>query len=125
MPPFDKAPPELVATFGELCALVPDATRKLMFGNPIAVVNGHMFMGMHHHGLFLRLPGADGDAFLALEGAQVFEPMDGRAMRPYVVAPPGLLGTPELEDWVARAYEAAAALPPKEPKARKRRPTRP
>ncbi len=119
MAPFDKAPPELVAAFDELRRLVPDATRRLMFGNPIAVVNGHMFMGLHCGGLFLRLPGADGDAFLALDGARVFEPMDGRPMWPYVVAPLALLATPAIEEWVARAYEAACALEPKQPKARR------
>jgi len=36
--PFDKSPPELVARFDELAGLVPEATRRPMFGYPSLVL---------------------------------------------------------------------------------------
>ena len=53
-------------------------------------------------------------AFLALPGASPFVPMEGRPMREYVAAPPGMLASPdELEKWMGRAFSFTKSLPPK------------
>jgi hypothetical protein len=119
-PSFDKSPPALVARFDELTALVPDATRRPMFGYPSCVLRGHMFMSLFADRLILRLGDDDRRDFLARHKASVFEPMPGRPMKEYVVVPPTLVDTPAVEDWIARAHAYADSLPPKKPKAAKR-----
>ncbi len=113
MPPFSKSPPELVARFDELAALVPDANRKQMFGYPTCVLGGHMFMGLHQEAMVMRLSAADREQFLREYDTQLFEPMPGRPMREYVVVPAGLIAGDEIGSWIARSYEYARSLPPK------------
>jgi hypothetical protein len=51
---------------------------------------------------------------LKLEGASVFDPMDGRPMKEYVVLPPELAEDErEAARWAQRAADYAAALPAK------------
>jgi TfoX/Sxy family transcriptional regulator of competence genes len=70
----------------------------------------------------LRLGDADRQTIVTEYGAAPFEPM-GRPMTGYVTVPPTIVAEPErLREWVQRAFEFAAALPPKEkkpPKAKK------
>ena len=116
MPTWSKSPPELVETF-EAVLPGPPAVMRKMFGYPAAFVNGHMFMGLHEHRFILRLPEDERSALLALEGAEVFEPMGGRPMREYVAVPPTLLADPAaLEPWVEKARAYAGSPPPKAPK---------
>ncbi|MGH2704508.1 MAG: TfoX/Sxy family protein [Actinomycetota bacterium] len=108
-----KSPEKLVDLFEEVVPGPPARTRK-MFGYPAAFVNGNMFMGLHEHRFVLRLPDEE-RARLLDEGATPFEPMPGRRMRGYVVVPESLLSArAELEQWIARALQHAASLPPKE-----------
>ncbi len=113
MPGFAKSPPELVARFGELAALVPDATRRPMFGYPTCVLGGNMFMGLHQDRLILRLGEGDRRAFMESHAAELFEPMPGRPMKEYVVVPATLVDDSAVEDWVARAHAYAQSLPAK------------
>ena len=119
-PTFDKSPPALAARFDELASLVPDSTRRPMFGYPSCVLRGHMFMSLFADRMVLRLGEEDRRDFLARHRASVFEPMPGRPMKEYVVVPPSLVDTPAVEDWIARAHAYADSLPPKKPKAAKR-----
>lgn len=119
MPTFRKSPPELIARFDELATLTGDADRKQMFGYPSCVLRGNMFMALHEDSLILRLAEPDRAEFLGRYGAELFEPMPGRPMKEYVVVPPALAGSAEVNDWVRRSWAYAEQLPAKKAKARK------
>jgi TfoX/Sxy family transcriptional regulator of competence genes len=103
-------------------AVVPAATnveKRLMFGFPAAFVNGHMFAGLHEEKLVLRLADAARHELLKLPGARVFEPVEGRPMREYVITPALVLDDDvALRRWMKRALEYVSALPTKKAKAK-------
>jgi TfoX/Sxy family transcriptional regulator of competence genes len=93
---------------------------KPMFGGPCYWTGGNMFAAVHQESLFVRLGEKDRAELLALPGAHLFEPMEGRPMREYVVFPDDLLADRKaLSAWLARGLAYAASLPPKEKKPRK------
>jgi hypothetical protein len=57
-----------------------------------------MFMGLYEDSLILRLAEPDKAEFLGRYGGELFEPLPGRSMKEYVVVPPALVGTAEIED---------------------------
>ena len=120
-PSFAKSPPELVARFAELAEHVPDATKRPMFGYPSCTLNGHMFMSLFQDSMVLRLD-EDGIAeVIGKHGGEPFEPMAGRAMKGYVRVTPAMVADDKLiEEWIRRAHDHAASLPPKQPKQPKR-----
>jgi TfoX/Sxy family transcriptional regulator of competence genes len=118
---WNKSPESLVALFDVVAPRDQPVQRRLMFGYPAVFVNGNMFAGLHEERLVIRLPDAERAEFMALPGAVPFEPMPGRPMKEYVVAPAALLGNPEgLRAWLDRAL-LAEAKPAKEPRAAKAR----
>lgn len=118
---WKKAPPELMELLEEILPKDPRAERRKMFGYPCSFVNGNLWIGLHEHNLLLRLDEKNRTAFLKLPEARVFEPLPGRVMREYVVAPQALIEDPtELRPWVKRAFSYALALEPKLPKAKKK-----
>jgi hypothetical protein len=119
-PSFSKSSPGMVARFDDLAANVPEATRKHMFGYPSLVLHGNMFLSLFGDALVLRLSESDRRDFVEAYAASPFEPMPGRPMREYVVAPPDLVGRSDVEEWVRRSAAYAAQLPPKQPKPRKK-----
>jgi TfoX/Sxy family transcriptional regulator of competence genes len=117
------APAELVELFDSIVPTAPSIERRKMFGQPCAFVNGNMFTGLHGPRMVLRLPEERRRAFLAIEGATLFEPMPGRPMKEYVVIPEAIIKDDHaLRDWMEQAFLSAAALPVKEPKPRGRKP---
>lgn len=113
-----KVPPEHHPIFR---AALPGDSRvevQPMFGGLAAKVNGRIFAGLFGRSTMLLLPEPDRSAVLALEGASVFDPMgDGRARSEKVMLPERMMDdTVELRRWIARAFDAAAALPAKAPK---------
>jgi TfoX/Sxy family transcriptional regulator of competence genes len=95
--------------------------RRKMFGYPAAFVHGNMAAGLHQDGLILRLPADDRDALMKAGGKQ-FEPMPGRPMREYVVAPSTFTERrAELKKWLERAVTYAGSLPPKKKSGKSRR----
>jgi TfoX/Sxy family transcriptional regulator of competence genes len=85
-----------------------------MFGYPALFSNGNMAAGLHGSGLVLRLPDAEREALLRLPGARPFEPMPGRVMREYAVAPPAFAKKPsEVSAWLRKAFAYASSLEPK------------
>ncbi len=113
--PWQKAPEALKVAFDQSLPDDPRLVRKPTFGYPSAIVNGHMVAGLHEDRLVLRLPEPD-QAKLIAEGGTPFEPMPGRPMRGFVVAPAQVVGDPEgLRSWVERAFEHGLTLAPKEP----------
>jgi TfoX/Sxy family transcriptional regulator of competence genes len=110
-----KVPPENHPPFH--AALPKDARVETMkmFGGVAAKVNGHVFAGLFGRSTMLLLPERERAEALALDGAAPFDPMgDGRARSDKVMLPERMMRDPAaLRSWIARAFKAAAALPPK------------
>jgi TfoX/Sxy family transcriptional regulator of competence genes len=124
---LEKSPPALEQTFAQAFPDDPRAVPRKMFGYPAGFVNGNMFAGLYETAMVLRLGDADRAAITAKHGALAFEPM-GRPMKGYVTVPGSILDDAgQLRAWVQRAFEHAAALPPKEkkePRPRTKKPAR-
>ncbi|MGH8777193.1 MAG: TfoX/Sxy family protein [Jiangellaceae bacterium] len=102
-------------------SLVPDEAgvdTKPMFGNLGAFVNGNMFMGPFGSDIGVKLAGADHDKLAAMPGAGPFGPAD-RPMGGYVTIPADWTAR-KATPWIGKALTAAAALPPKRPKPKKK-----
>jgi TfoX/Sxy family transcriptional regulator of competence genes len=110
-----KVPPENHPLFH--AALPKDARVETMkmFGGVAAKVNGHLFAGLFGRSTMLLLPEPERAEALALDGAAPFDPMgDGRARSDKVMLPERMMREPAaLRSWIARAFKAAAKLPPK------------
>ncbi|MEO7274519.1 MAG: TfoX/Sxy family protein [Vicinamibacterales bacterium] len=99
-------------------AALPDDPRvetRKMFGGIAAKVNGHVFAGLFGRSTMIWLPEAERAEALALEGARPFDPMgDGRASNKVMLPERMMTKSAELRRWVKRAFDAAAALAPKD-----------
>jgi TfoX/Sxy family transcriptional regulator of competence genes len=120
--PWVKVPAENHPIF---YAALPDDPRietLKMFGGVGAKVSGNFFAGLFGLSTMVWLPEADRAEALALPGAALFDPMgNGRVRSDKVMLPERMMKRPaELKKWLARAFEAALALPVKKtkPKAR-------
>ncbi len=120
--PWKKPSPELGALPAETVRPFP-AQKRTIFGCPAYTVNDNMFAGVHQDTIFIRLSEADREQYnRTQEGAAPFEPMLGRKMREYVVLTPDILADQaRIEQWLDRAYQYAASLPPGGRKATRRR----
>ncbi len=100
---------------------IPDDPRvevKPMFGNLGAFVNGNMFAGLFGSAVGVKLNPDDHPALVAAGGGP-FGPVE-RPMSGYVSLPPAWRDDPTSTDqWVARALDHVATLPPKATKATK------
>jgi TfoX/Sxy family transcriptional regulator of competence genes len=102
----------------------PRVEQRKMFGYPAAFVGGNMAAGLHQNGLVLRLQDSDREELMRL-GGRPFEPMAGRVMRGYALAPDSLAKRPsDLRAWLDRAIRHASSLPTKKPAAKRKRPAR-
>lgn len=103
-------------------SIVPEDPRvevKPMFGNVAAFVNGNMFMGLFGPDVGIRLGEENRQGLMDIEGAGSFGPEE-RPMREYVSMPIEWRDDAEATgEWVARALEHTAAMPPKKKKAKK------
>src|SRR5262249_22626636 len=98
--------------------------RRKMFGYPAAFVGGNMAAGLHQDGLVLRLGDADRDELLR-RGGRPFEPMPGRVMSGFALAPQSFVKNPsELRAWLDRSICHAASMPAKK-SAPETQPTKP
>jgi TfoX/Sxy family transcriptional regulator of competence genes len=119
-----KVPPEHHPLFLAALPQDPRVETMKMFGGVAAKVNGHIFAGLFGRSTMIWLPEGERARALALPGAAPFDPMgDGRARSDKIMLPESMMREPKaLARWVARAFEGAAALPPKLAKpARKRK----
>ncbi len=113
---WKKAPELWVEAFDASLPAYPGAERRKMFGYSCVFLGGNMVAGLHEAGLVIRLPPEQRQALEAIGGKR-FEPMPGRVMREYVIAPEFLAGDHnELAKWLTRAFEYVASLPAKKPK---------
>lgn len=102
----------------ELLSLIlpsdPRVKVKPVFGNKAAFVNGNMFAGTYGKDLFVRLPEASRKELLSEKGASVFEPVEGRAMKEYVVIPSSWRKRPEtVRIWVRKSLDWVGGMPAK------------
>ena len=86
-----------------------------MFGGVAAKVNGQMFGGLFARSAIVKLSPADQETALALDGAQLFDPMgNGRVMRDTVQLPDSIMDEPdELRGWLQKAFDYTSTLPAK------------
>ena len=120
---WTRIPPEHHPLF--LAALPDDARVESfrMFGGIAARVKGHIFAGLFGRSTMIWLPEAERAEALALEGAAYFDPMGDGRRSDKVMLPESLMDeADELRRWIARAFEAASALPPKARSKPRRRP---
>jgi hypothetical protein len=121
-----KVPPENHPLFH--AALPKDRRVETMklFGGVAAKVNGNVFAGLFGRSTMLALPEPLRAEALALDGASMFDPMgDGRLRSDKVMLPERMMRDPAaLRGWIARAFKAAAKLPPKAAKPTKATPAR-
>ena len=111
-----KSPDELVERFAELVPDAPGVQRKKMFGYPCAVLGGRMFMGLHGEKLVLKLPDAERETLLTLQGAEPFEPMPGRPMREFVAVSSAFAeDAAAIQPWIDAALTYATSQPAKPP----------
>jgi TfoX/Sxy family transcriptional regulator of competence genes len=116
-----KPADQVIRTFEDLTPEDPAVTRKKLFGQPAAFVNGNLFLGVFGEVVFVRLSPADRAEVQKTPGFHPFEPMKGRPMSEYVVLPPVVLkNQSEARRWVARSVRYAAALPAKKTKSTKK-----
>ena len=115
---LEKSPPELERLFDQVFPADARAERRKMFGYAAGFVNGNHFGGLFADQLVLRL-GQQDRQLIAEQGGQQFMPM-GHPMTGYVSLPRDNVDEPErLREWLQRAFEYAAAMPPKKPRAAK------
>ena len=105
--------------FHDLVPEGPGVEVKPMFGNLGAFVNGNMFMGLFGSDVGVKLAEEDQRQLLAEPGAGPFGPEE-RPMGGYVTLPSGWTAE-DAAPWVAKAHAFVAALPPKKPKAAKKK----
>jgi TfoX/Sxy family transcriptional regulator of competence genes len=109
---WGHAPTAWIELFNEIAEGLGEPRK--MFGYPCAFVNGNMYAGLFETGLFLRLPESERAALLKLKGAVPFEPLPGRVMREYVVAPADLVQQPAVAaKWIRKAFDYGSSLPAK------------
>ena len=121
-----KVPPENHPLFHAALPKDPRVETMKMFGGVAAKVNGHVFAGLFGRSTMLLLPESERAEALALDGAAPFDPMgDGRARSDKVMLPESMMRDPAgLRGWIARAFKAAAKLPPKAAKPAKKKPAK-
>ena len=125
MPSWSKSPGHLQEAFAAALDRFPGAERRQMFGYPAAFVNGNMWTGLHTTNWVVRLPDDAREELFRMDGAKPFEPVPGRPMTGFATLPPSLLADPEaLHYWLSQAWQHAATMAPKEPKAKPAKPAK-
>ena len=118
---WEKPSPELIRILEEVSEPFEVIERRKMFGCPAYYINGNMFAGVYGQQLFLRLPEEARAELRERLDAKPFEPMAGRPMKEYVTMPEAVWSDPAaLDDWMRRSVEFTGAMPPKQPKPRKK-----
>jgi TfoX/Sxy family transcriptional regulator of competence genes len=91
-----------------------------MFGFDAIFVHGNMCAGLFQDDIFARLPPDYRATLEAAHGPIPFEPMPGRSMGVYAIAPTDVMADEEqLAEFLRRAVDCTAAMAPKEKKPRK------
>jgi TfoX/Sxy family transcriptional regulator of competence genes len=93
----------------------PRVSTLKMFGGIAAKVNGQMYAGLFAKSFIVKLSEADRAEALALDGAELFDPMgNGRIMKDTVFMPEETFGDDaELRSWLRRGLDYTLTLPAK------------
>jgi TfoX/Sxy family transcriptional regulator of competence genes len=106
--------------FQRLLPEAPNITQRPMFGQLAGFVNGNMFLCLFGDRIAVKLSGPKAEELLAIDGAEPFEPMEGRPMKGYVVLPLDWHDEAKSADyWVEQSLAYVRTLPPKAPKKKK------
>ena len=101
---WKKNPLEAIRRFDEL-AVVPGATRKIMFGCPVYELQGKRYALLHGNRVVLALS-TEHTAQLIEKGGRPWEPMKGRRSKDKVVAPEAIAANARsLRPWIQRAAQ--------------------
>jgi TfoX/Sxy family transcriptional regulator of competence genes len=113
-----KIPKENHPLFHSCLPRDPRVSTVNMFGGVAAKANGQMFAGLFGRGAVVKLSASDQRVALAIDGAEMFDPMgNGRVMRDTVFLPESVLEDPEeLRGWIRKALDHTATLPAKKKK---------
>jgi TfoX/Sxy family transcriptional regulator of competence genes len=115
-----KSPQSLIDLFDESLPDDPRLQRRKMFGYPAVFVGGNLAAGLFRDRVFARL--SDEDRARLPGGGGYLEPLPGRPMKAYAVIPDDVVADEaDLADVLARSVSFTAALPPKAPKAKRKR----
>jgi TfoX/Sxy family transcriptional regulator of competence genes len=114
VPGFEKSPAALVERFNTVLERHPDVQRRQMFGYPAAFIGGNMVTSLFNDHWVIRLPDADREELLAIDGAGPFAPMPDRPMKGYAIVPSSIVADDAaLDVWLERAFAHGRSLPPK------------
>ena len=116
MPPgqWKKSPPDLVERFAGALPAHSGVERHTMFGCPCAFTNGHMFCGLFQDRALVRLGAGAAAELIAAGRAEPFVPVQGRAMKEYVLIPASDSGdSVAVAEWLRRGLEFGLSLAPK------------
>jgi len=107
-----KIPKENHPLFRDCLPRDPRVSTVNMFGGVAAKVSGQMFAGLFARGAVVKISPADQQAALAIDGAEMFDPMgNGRIMRDTVFLPESVfVERDELRGWLAKALSYTAGL---------------
>ncbi len=72
---WKKPTSAMLEAFANCAPTGADIEHRSMFGCPCCFVHGQMFFAVHGEGLVVRLPEAEREELLAVEGASPFVPM--------------------------------------------------
>ena len=109
----------MIERFDRLLPVDPRVERRTMFGCPMAVANGNLFLGLHEDRFLIRLGEEDREVLIKEFKATAFEPMPGRKSSATLVVPERIAAQPAaLRSWCEKAFAHALSLPPKVKKKR-------
>lgn len=110
-----KIPKENHPLFRDCLPRAPRVSTVNMFGGVAAKVNGQMFAGLFARGAVVKISAEDQQVALAIDGAEMFDPMgNGRIMRDTVFLPDAVIDDrDELRGWLPKALDYTAKLPAK------------
>lgn len=112
--PFPRQDEKTRAFFVSVLPDDPRVELKPMFGHVAGFVNGNMFAGTFGSDIMMRLPDEERAKLIREEKTSLFEPMEGRPMKEYVVLPRAWHSDPErVRRLLRRSLEYAATLPAK------------
>src|SRR6185437_1052048 len=104
---WTRIPPEHHPLFRDALPRDPRIETLKMFGGLAAKVNGNLFGGTFGRSVMLLLSDSDREKALALEGAEMFDPMgNGYKRSDKVQMPESLMEEPAaLRTWVKRSFD--------------------
>ena len=115
-----KVPVENHPLFHRALPKDPRVSTLNMFGGVAALVHGNMFGGLFGRSALVKVSPTDLPVALALDGAEMFDPMgNGRVMTNTVFLPETIMDElDELRDWLRKAFDYGLTLPAKKKKAK-------